>query len=389
MRTTKPKISYVPFQQHAEAKDFPVVKKLSQTPHSVVVQLGRPYCGEVLKIFAEAKPDYSAAVTFNLLNKPPCANFPKLYEWTRLESADFLGVVSNSDKMFALRQQLGSPMTLLLQQINNPEQMRVLLLQLILPLVGMHKSGMLHADVKMQNYVNTVQEHDPEWQAQTRVRIDGRIYRVPHTCDGLTIKPLLIDYELALPIKQRRLSHFMVTSLHARPPELLFVSRTAPLLYTEQSETFGLATALLYELRFILNIDTPRAAQIAPEYTEEASCCIIQQRDGSSSEVFSLAYGHDSPRDIAQYAWLMVHTLGYPGDEEMLKTPLGQVVKAHKQSITMYPGYQLFESVPESLCHLMGEDGITLLRSALSWSPQDRPTLTELLSHSYFSQFLK
>jgi serine/threonine protein kinase len=384
MQTPLGNITFVPYGDNMDPHVFPIAKRFKSTScDSVVVQLASPHHGQVLKIFAVGKDDSAAAFTLTLLQKPLCDNFPKLYYWSRIQSADILGIVANNDNMYAFRQQLGAPMRRVFSMLSKPSQLRLLVFQLMLPLIKMHEVGLLHADVKMENYVNAIPGYDPNWSQQTQVKLGHHTYKVPYADGGLNVKPLLIDFELTIPSHSSQLSSHLVASLHTRPPELLFVGPKGPLVYNERSEAYSLAMAVVYELR-VQKYEIPLGEEISPEYVEDAMACLVSLVNCIGTKSLSLAYGHDKIQAIAEFAWFAVYTVGYPGDEEMEKTPLGRVVKSHKNSIINHPGYNFLQNVPKRCYSVLGDEGVAMLQRALRWKNSERDTLGQLIEHPYF-----
>ena len=380
-------ICLTPYDELDTPVELSVSRHLSQSINSIVKQLAEPYSGQVLKIFTADKDDHAAALTLTLLQRPLCTNFPKLFYWSRLRKADLFGEVNETANMYAYRQQLGGPMSSLFSKLCTAEQMRSLLAQLTLPLVCMHRRNLLHCDVKMENFVAAIRACDPNWSESSQITINSRTITVPHCVDGLDIKPLLIDFELAMSSHTARLSDNMVTTLHTRPPELLFVDPNVPLEYNERSEAYSLAMGVLYEIQTRLP-GSPRPTQISAAYFADATACIDKLLATSGSESIELAYGKDNVTKIVEYAWLAVLTLGYPGDAVMERTPLGRVIKAHRESITSWPTHCLIDNLPPAVCGLLGADGVSFLRHALHWENGRRKTLTQLLGHPYLRPFV-
>jgi serine/threonine protein kinase len=272
--------------------------------------------------------------------------------------------------------QQGAPLDLLFGMISQPNQFRLTLLQMLLPLTVLHEHDLLHCDVKMENYVNAIRAYDPEWSDSCEHTLANTqtTFEFSHNCNGLDIKPMLIDFGLSRLRCESTLTTYVVTSLHSRPPELIFVIPSQPLLYTESSEAFSYALTVLTELCYLKCIRQPNPPVA---FMSDAISCIGQQS--------TIAYEFDTPKSIAEHTWYLIGHIGYPGDEALTQSPLGRVVKAHKQSFL-----QLHSTLDcPVLCEQLSPDGVDMLRQLMTWDQHTRTTLREIVVHKYFEPLVK
>jgi len=366
--------SFTPQKPNGHKCTLKIAKRLSASHTSAVYQLSTPYPGYVLKIIAVANDDKEAYVTRRALQLQNCVNFPHLYFWTRVIDSSYFGSITPTEKHYVYLIQQGSPLELLFEMISNATQYRSTVLQMILPLIALHESGILHCDVKIENYVNSIRIYDPKWSDSSThtVTCNGATFEFEHTCDGLVIKPLLIDFGLSRCVTDAKLSSQVVASLHTRPPELVFAVPRQALEYTEFSEACSFGLSVITEL-----CNTKRLTHPKPPagYMCEAISCIGQQS--------SIAYDFESPQVIAKYAWDLITHIGYPGDEALQASPLGRVIRGHKASLIN----MCYTIDRPELCDLLGLDGVDMLRQLTRWDPPTRTPLRQIVQHKYFEPF--
>lgn len=299
-------------------------------------------------------------------------NFPHLYN----VGYHAYGRTPKSRKVMLLERGSELPGTFL--SCHNVSTVRTILVQLLIPLVELHTRGLLHSDVKLENYLGRL---GTPFTSRYEYVHNGAKYII--VTPKQLPEPFLIDYELAhrhqfgVPLTQS-----IVCTISHRPPELLFVRAGAELFYDTKGEAFS------YGITVLQAIGVMPATELC--YNEDVAVQIRnklrEMRD--MDDVFSLAYGFETRIIIAANLLRLVSVIGCPPeDSPYYETPLGKIIFNNLYIIATNPYYDCVWSHPlTNLC--LGAQGIAMLRKALAWDPNERCSCEELLAHSYFAELI-